>query len=109
VPSYDFEVDLQALGGAARGIAETVQLFRERDVEDLVPTEAAVGHAAVWSALEEFKDRWERGMNNLVRDVEEMAGRLGRITLNYAEFDQQGRDTMLAARAGVAEVKLAPR
>jgi hypothetical protein len=52
--SYDFEVDLPALGGAARGISETVQLFRDQQ-------------------------------------------------------GQQGRETMLAARAAVAEVKLAPR
>ena len=43
MPSYDFEVDLQSLAAAAQGIAETVQLFKDKDVEDLVPGESALG------------------------------------------------------------------
>ncbi len=104
MPSYDFEVDLPSLGQAAQGLSETVQLFRDQDVGDLVPSEDALGSSVVWDAVAEFKDRWERGMNNLVHDVEEMAGRLGKIALNYAELDQRGSDALGAAAGRVAEV-----
>ena len=99
MPSYDFEVDLQALATAAQGMADTVQLLKDKDVEDLVPTEGMLGSAVVWDAVAEFKDRWELGLNNLVGDVEEMAGRLGQVATNYAQFDVDGRDraTGLAA------------
>ncbi|MEV7397654.1 hypothetical protein [Aeromicrobium sp. NPDC092404] len=106
VPSYDFEVDLQALVKAAQGTAESVQLFKDKDVEDLVPTEGDVGVDEVWDALDEFKDRWERGMNNLVKDVEEVAGRLGKIAMNYAEFDKAGNETLNAVAKDVETLRI---
>lgn len=90
MPSYDFEVDLQALMQAAEGTAETIQAMRENDVEDFVPTEGMVGHPAVWDAVREFKDRWERGINDMVADVEEVSGRLGKVANTYATFDAEG-------------------
>lgn len=106
MPSYDFEVDLQSLVKAAQGTAETVQLFKDNDVEDLVPSEGSLGSDVVWSAVEEFKDRWEEGMNNLVSDVEEMAGRLGKIAMNYAEFDKAGHTTLAAVADEVRTVRV---
>lgn len=93
MPSYDFEVDLQGLAQAAQGLAEACDLFRVDDVVDLVPTQGDLGSDVVWSAAGEFTDRWERGMNNLVGDVNELSGRLGKIVMNYAEFDQAGAAT----------------
>jgi hypothetical protein len=109
VPSYDFEVDLQGLVKAAQGMSDTVQLFKDKDVEDLVPTEESLGHEAVWSAVAEFKDRWERGMNNLVEDVEEMSGRLSKVAMNYADFDEQGASTLSRAATQAREVRVAPQ
>jgi hypothetical protein len=106
MPSYDFEVDLQALVEAAQGTAESVQLFKDKDVEDLVPSEGDVGVDDVWDALDEFKDRWERGMNNLVKDVEEVAGRLGKIAMNYAEFDKAGNETLTAVAKDVETLRI---
>lgn len=94
MPSYDFEVDLESLVGAAQGMVETVQLFKDKDVEDLVPAEGDLGSDVVWGAVEEFKDRWERGMNNLKDDMEEAAGRLAKIASNYARFDQEGHEKL---------------
>ncbi len=96
MPSYDFEVDLESLVGAAKGTIETVQLFKDKDVEDLVPEKGDLGSDTVWDAVDEFKDRWERGMNNLVGDIEEAGGRLAKIASNYANFDKEGRDTFTA-------------
>ena len=106
VTSYDYEVDLQSLGKAAQGIADTVQLFKDKDVEDLVPTEGDLGSSVVWEAVDEFKNRWEEGVNNLCKDVEEMAGRLGKIAMNYYETDQQGYDDLKRAAGTAAAVDI---
>lgn len=106
MPSYDFEVDLPSLVEAAQGLNESLQLFRDKDVEDLVPSEDDLGSDVVWDAVAEFKDRWEEGMNNLCHDVEEMAGRLGKIAMNYAELDKEGQDAMSRVKATVAGVRV---
>ena len=106
MPSYDFEVDLESLGKAAQGLADTVQLFKDKDVEDLVPGEGDLGSSVVWSAVDEFKNRWEEGVNNLCKDVEEMAGRVGKIAMNYYESDQQGYDSLKGAATTVAGVDI---
>ena len=103
---YDFEVDLQSLGKAAQGLSETVQLFKDKDVEDLVPTRDDLGSDVVWDAVDEFKNRWEEGVNHLCRDVEEMAGRLGKIAMNYYDNDQAGRESLRAVAETVAQVKV---
>lgn len=106
MPSYDFEVDLESIGKAAQGLAETVQLFKDKDVEDLVPTEGDLGSPVVWAAVDEFKNRWEEGVNHLCQDVEEMAGRLGKIAMNYYETDKAGFDALHAVAGTVAEVRI---
>lgn len=106
MPSYDFEVDLASLVKAAQGMNDTLQLFKDKDVEDLVPSKDDLGNDTVWDAVAEFKDRWEEGMNNLCHDVEEMAGRIGKIAMNYAELDKEGRDGMAKVAATAAAVKV---
>ena len=106
MPSYDFEVDLQSMGNAAQGLNDTVALFKDKDVDDLVPTKGDVGHDVVWGALDEFQERWEEGVNNLCQDVEEMAGRLAKIAMNYYETDKAGQDALSALRSTIASVKV---
>lgn len=106
MPSYDFEVDLESIGKAAQGLAETVQLFKDKDVEDLVPTEGDLGSPVVWAAVDEFKNRWEEGVNNLCQDVEEMSGRLGKIAMNYFETDKAGHDALSALKGTIAGIKV---
>ena len=65
MPSYDYEVDLQSLGAAAQGLNDSIQLIKDNDVEDLVPSEGDLGSSVVWDAVDEFKNRWEEGLNNL--------------------------------------------
>jgi hypothetical protein len=106
MPSYDFEVDLQSLGKAAQGLAETVQLFKDKDVDHLVPSEDDLGSEIVWDAVDEFKNRWEEGVNNLCKDVEEMAGRIGKIAMNYYDTDQGGYDALHAVATRFADLKI---
>lgn len=102
MPSYDFSVDLQALVTAAQSTAETVQAMKDNDVEDFVPTESSCGSDEVWSAVDEFKDRWERGVNDLCNDVAEVSGRLGKVAMTYAEFDQAGAEQLSAIQEGLS-------
>ncbi len=106
MPSYDYEVDLESMGKAAQGLNDTLKLFKDKDVEDLVPSKGDVGHDVVWDALDEFKGRWEEGVNNLCQDVEEMAGRLGKIAMNYYETDKAGYDALSALKGTIAAVKV---
>jgi hypothetical protein len=106
MPSYDYEVDLESMGQAAQGLSETVQLFKDKDVEDLVPGKGDVGSDVVWDALDEFKNRWEEGVNNLCQDVEEMSGRLGKIAMNYFDTDKAGYDALSALKGTIAAIKV---
>lgn len=106
MPSYDYEVDLQSMGEAAQGLSETLQLFKDKDVEDLVPSKGDVGSDVVWDALDEFEGRWEEGVNNLCQDVEEMSGRLGKIAMNYFDTDKAGYDAMHGLVGTIAAVKV---
>ena len=109
MPSYDFEVDLQSLVAAAKGTAETIALFKDKDVEDLVPSEGDLGSGTVWGAVEEFQERWERGMNNLAKDTEEIAGRLTKIASTYAKFDSEGAKKLKGVAGDVSGVSLMAR
>jgi hypothetical protein len=94
------------MGQAAQGLSETVQLFKDQDVEDLVPRKGDVGSDVVWDALDEFKNRWEEGVNNLCQDVEEMSGRLGKIAMNYFETDKAGHEALSALKGTIADIKV---
>jgi len=106
MPSYDFQVDLQSLVAAAQGAADTIQLFKDKDVEDLVPSEGDLGSDVVWSAVAEFKDRWERGTRDMCEDIEEVSGRLGQVAMTYAEFDTAGRERFTAVAESTRTVRL---
>lgn len=90
MPSYDFAVDMQALVEAAKGTADTIKLFKDKDVEDLVPTEDAIANDDLWDAVDEFKDDWEEGINNMVGDIQGASGALGKVAENYYKFDKNG-------------------
>ena len=107
MPSYDFAVDLQALVTAAQETAAAVQDVKDHDVEDFVPDEDTLGSDTVWAAVDEFQSRWERGVNDMVGDVEEVSGRIGKVAMTYAEFDQSGLSGFAAARSAVTALAAA--
>ena len=65
--SYDYEVDLREPRRGRPGPQRQIQLLKDNDVEDLVPSEGDLGSSVVWDAVDEFKNRWEEGLNNLCR------------------------------------------
>ncbi|MFI5622193.1 hypothetical protein ACIA03_01880 [Nocardioides sp. NPDC051685] len=89
---------------AATGLNDTIEALKKKDVEDFVPTSDMLGSDEVWSAVEEFKDRWEEGLNNLSEDVTNMAGTLGKVAANYAELDSSGADLMKTALAAARDL-----
>lgn len=102
--AYEFGVDFESLITAASGLNDTIEALKKKDVEDFVPTSDMLGSEEVWSAVEEFKDRWEQGLNNLTEDVTNMAGTLGTVAGNYVELDNEGADLMKGAIAAAREI-----
>ena len=94
MPSYDFEVDLESLINASTKANEAVKQKKDQDIEDIVPTESDVGSDTVWKAVDDFQDRWERGINDMTEDIEEVAGRLGQVATNYVDFDNKAKERM---------------
>ena len=105
---HDFDVDLEALLTAATRSSELVELKRDMDVNDYVPTEAALACDTVWSAVDEFQDRWERGINARTDDISEVSGRLAKVAANYAEYVQRSAETMAHLRGIMASLPQRP-
>lgn len=97
--THDFEVDIEALFNAAKKSAEVVQLKKDKDVEDYVPREDDVANTILWDAVAEFKDRWERGTNDMTDDLEEVAGRLGKVATNYSEYSEESEKKMATVKS----------
>ncbi|MCY7395807.1 MAG: hypothetical protein LH468_06545 [Nocardioides sp.] len=49
MPSYDHEGDLQALVDVATGMAELLQAFTDKGVEDFAPSEGDLSNDTVWT------------------------------------------------------------
>ena len=89
-----------------RGSTRRCSSSRTRTSRTWCPSKGDVGSDVVWDALDEFKGRWEEGVNNLCQDVEEMAGRLGKIAMNYFETDKAGYDALSALKGTIAAIKV---
>ena len=74
--SGGFQVDLGALREAAAGIHGTLEQLRTTQVAALSRTEADYGHDGLAAAVAGFCDRWQVGVQNLVKNANEVAGRL---------------------------------
>ena len=94
MPSYDVEVDIESLINGSKAATDIVKQKKDHDIKDYVPKENDVANDAVWDAIDEFQDRWERGINDMTDDIEEVAGRLGKVAMNYAEFDNKAKERM---------------
>ncbi|GAA0629107.1 hypothetical protein GCM10009547_35920 [Sporichthya brevicatena] len=83
-----FQVDLEALIGASKGVLDLARDFQNTDVKNFLPDQSAAGSTALAKALDEFGDRWNRGIDNLMKDSTEIAGRLGETAVAYIEADR---------------------
>jgi uncharacterized protein YukE len=95
-----FRVDIEALASAAIGVGDAVTAAGEQRVEDLDVDEAAFGHGALGSTSQDFCDRWQRGVDNLLKDGQELARRLGESATTYLDTEQRNTDGFTAAVGG---------
>ncbi len=72
----DYHVDLQALTEAASGVNATLDQTCVQKVSAIPHDESAIGHRALASTLSDFLGRWQRGVDNLAKDGEQIATRL---------------------------------
>nr|WP_296066411.1 type VII secretion target [uncultured Actinoplanes sp.] len=82
-----FHVDIGVLEAAADGIAQTVADQRGSSLDDLDRKAGVYGHAAVHQAIETFCDRWNDGLEILVKDGEAIGDILTAAATAYRSVD----------------------
>lgn len=83
-----FEVDLSALRQASEGVSDVLGELAERKVSDLAPSASDFGHAGLASTVSDFCSRWERGVENLAKDGQEISTRLNACVLTYNHVER---------------------
>lgn len=83
-----FVVDLGALERAAAGVNGTLDEVGRQRPSDIPHEPAAIGHDALAGMLSDFLGRWQRGVDNLVKDGQEIAGRLAANVNAYVTTEQ---------------------
>lgn len=83
-----FAVDLGALEQAAAGVNGTLDQVGRQRVSDIPHDESAIGHTDLASTLSDFLDRWQRGVDNLAKDGQEIAACLTANTNAYRAVEQ---------------------
>lgn len=85
-----FEVDLDALEKAASGVNGTLDEVYAQKVSSIPHDPPAIGHGELADTLSDFLSRWQRGVDNLGKDGQEIAARL---TENVRAYRQAETDT----------------
>jgi hypothetical protein len=83
-----FSVDLGALENAAAGVNTTLNDLAARKVSDLAGVAGDYGHADLASTAADFCSRWERGVENLAKDGQQVSDRLSMSVQAYLQVDQ---------------------
>lgn len=101
----EFYVDLEALENAASGINTTLDAMATKKVSDIDAPAESFGHEGLASAISEFCDRWNIGVENLASDGSEVSDRLNRCVKRYqaTEIATQIHLQRAAQDAGVSE------
>jgi hypothetical protein len=89
-----FRVDLPALLEATQGVVGTLKAVQVRKVSDIDADKSAFGHDGLGGTVENFCTRWELGVENLVKDGQEVADRLVRSVVAYVKVDTAGQHRM---------------
>ena len=74
--SSGYRVDLSALRQAAEGVNDVLGQLARKKVSDIAPDSSAYGHDALGDIVSDFCGRWQRGVDNLAKDAQEVGGRL---------------------------------
>ena len=106
--SHDFEVDLEALGTAVSQLSDLQERNRTYDVADYTPNSGMVADPVVVRGLDSFNTKWDQGLNGMLRDISEAAGRLGKVTGIYADYMAACDEAMTRARDAAAAISTEP-
>lgn len=106
--SHDFEVDLEALGTAVSQLSDLQERNRTYDVADYTPNSGMVSDPVVVRGLDSFNTKWDQGLNGMLRDISEAAGRLGKVTGIYADYMAACDEAMTRARDAAAAISTEP-
>ena len=106
--SHDFEVDLEALGTAVSELSDLQERNRTYDVADYTPNSGMVADPVVVRGLDSFNTKWDQGLNGMLRDISEAAGRLGKVTGIYADYMAACDEAMTRARDAAAAISTEP-
>ena len=106
--SHDFEVDLEALGTAVSQLSDLQERNRTYDVADYTPNSGMVADPVVVRGLDSFTTKWDQGLNGMLRDISEAAGRLGKVTGIYADYMAACDEAMTRARDAAAAISTEP-
>ncbi|MEU9487148.1 hypothetical protein AB0D83_26375 [Streptomyces decoyicus] len=83
-----YRVDLEALEKAATGVNGTLDEISVQKVSGIPHGESEVGHESLASTLSDFLDRWQRGVDNLAKDGQEIATRLTACVNAYHRVEE---------------------
>lgn len=91
--SGGYRVDLTALRQAAEGVDDVLGRLAEKKVGDIAPDTSSLGHEALGSVVSDFCDRWQRGVDNLATDAQQIASRLTHNVYAYEHVEQTVKGT----------------
>lgn len=106
--SHDFEVDLEAIATAVTKLSELQERNKTYDVADYTPNSGMVADPVVVGGLDSFNTKWDQGLNGMLRDISEAAGRLGKVTGIYADYMAVCDEVMTRARDAAAAISTEP-
>ena len=95
-----FQVDIDALAAAAVGVGDAIAAAADQRVEDLDVDGSAFGHEGLAATTKDFGDRWQRGVDNLLKDGEELATRLQDSATTYFNTEQVNADSFTGMGGG---------
>ncbi len=87
-----YRVDVTGLQQAAFGVSETIDQVDELDLSKIDSDGMWIGHERLAKTLNDFYDRWQLGVEHLVKDGREIAGLLSDCVVAYIAVDDAARD-----------------
>lgn len=86
--SDGFRVDLGALTDASQGIDGVLYDVDNYKIKEIKIDKSVAGHDRLASSISDFCDRWDRGVNNLVKDGQAVADRLRACVEAYDRMEK---------------------
>ncbi|SFB64949.1 hypothetical protein SAMN05216266_1514 [Amycolatopsis marina] len=98
-----FDVDVDALRGAASGIGKTLHDREVCEIRGVCGDAEQYGSDAVHGAFADFCGRWQYGVEVLLDDAEGIRDALGRAASAYQATDEGMRDPLQGAARAMGE------